>query len=171
MAAHNHHHQHGQATIEYVITLGGLVIPLTFAIIFTAELLWVWHSAVDFTRDGARYAATHCWQPGGENVASYMRTNVPLMVDMDQFRGGQAEIAVDYFRRNTETGQLEAFSCDGGECSTDCIPDTVTVRIRNYEFRRFFSYLGLSPVRMPEFQTALPMEGAGCDPEQGSCLP
>ena len=30
-------------------------------VIFVAEMLWVWHSVVDFTRDGARYAATHCW--------------------------------------------------------------------------------------------------------------
>ena len=57
------------------------------------------------------------------------------------------------------------FSCDGN-CSTDCVPDTVTVRIRNYQFPRFMSFLGLPPVPLPDFRTSLPMEGAGCDPEQ-----
>ena len=58
----------GQATIEYAITFAGIILPLTFMIIFTAQLLWVWHSVVDFTRDGARYATTHCWQAGKDNV-------------------------------------------------------------------------------------------------------
>ena len=161
----------GQAAIEFVVTLGGLVLPLTFAIVFTAQLLWIWHSSIDFTRQGARYATTHCWQGNGENVVAWMRANVPLMIDMQQFQGGPVEIAVEYFERNPDTGQLEAFACDGGECSTECVPDTVTVRLRNYEFRSFVTWLGLSPIRMPEFQTSLPMEGAGCNPDTGECLP
>jgi hypothetical protein len=53
--------QRGQATVEYAITFAALIMPLTGMIIFTAQLLWIWHSVVDFTRDGARYATTHCW--------------------------------------------------------------------------------------------------------------
>ena len=161
----------GQATVEYAITFVGLIMPLTFMIIFTAQLLWIWHSVVDYTRDGARYATTHCWEGSGENVVSYMRTNVPLMIDMDQFQNGQATIQVSYFSRNVETGVLEQFACDGSECSTECIPDTVTVRIQNYEYRRFMSFLGLPPIQLPDFHTSLPMEGAGCDPDAGECLP
>jgi hypothetical protein len=163
--------ERGQATIEYVITFAAIIVPLTFGIVFTAQLLWVWHSVVDFTREGARYATTHCWQASRDNVVGHMRTNVPAMVDQDQFQSGQAEIEVQYFARDPETGNLAEFACDGSECSTECIPDAVTVRVRNYEFRRFLSYLGLPPVPLPNFQTSLPMEGAGCDPEQGLCLP
>jgi hypothetical protein len=163
--------QSGQATVEYAITFMGLIMPLTFMIIFTAQLLWIWHSVVDYTRDGARYATTHCWQASSENVVSYMRTNVPLMIDMDQFQNGQADIQVTYYARNVETGVLEEFTCEGGECTTECIPDTVTVRIQNYEYRRFMSFLGLPPVQLPDFHTSLPMEGAGCDPDEGECLP
>jgi hypothetical protein len=167
----SHRDERGQATVEYAVTFAALILPITAAIIFTAQLLWVWHSVVDFTRDGARYATTHCWQGTGDNVIGYMRTNVPAMVDMDQFQQGGAEIAVEYFSRNIETGALEPFACEGGECSTECIPDTVTIRVRNYEFRRFMSYLGLPPVPLPDFHTSLPMESAGCDPEQSQCLP
>jgi len=61
--------QSGQATVEYAITFAAIMAPLMFAIIFTAELLWVWHSIVDFTRDGASYAATHCFEAGGRKRA------------------------------------------------------------------------------------------------------
>jgi hypothetical protein len=161
----------GMATVEYAITFSAIIMPLIAMIIFTAQLLWVWHSIVDYTREGARYAVTHCWQGSGDNVVSFMRTNVPAMIDDAQFRGGAAEIVVEYFGHNVENGVLEPFTCDEGECSTACIPDTVTVRIRGYEFRRLLSYFGLPPVPLPDFHTSLPMESAGCDPEQNVCLP
>src|SRR3954464_5820314 len=107
----------GQATVEFALTFSAVILPLIAMIVFTAQLLWVWHSVVDFTRDGARYAVTHCWQGSGGNVVSYMRTNVPAMVDSDQFQQGVADIVVQYFGRNLETGALEDFSCTGGECS------------------------------------------------------
>jgi len=147
-----------------------VIAPLTFAVIFTAELLWIWHSTTDFTREGARYAATHCWQNGGDNVINFMRTHTPLMVDRDQFQNGAVQIAVTYFAKDPASGTIGEFSCDT-DCSSACIPDTVTVAVRNYEFRHFLNYLGLPPVTMPDFQTSMPMESAGCDPEQGSCLP
>jgi Flp pilus assembly pilin Flp len=161
----------GQAAVEQALLYAGIVLPLTFSLVFAAEMLWVWHSAVDFTRDGVRYAATHCWQPGGENVLTYMRSHVPRMIDMDQFQGGQAEIAVEYFSRDPDTGGLVEFSCENGECSVQCVPDTVTIRITNYQFRRFVNFLGLPPVTIPEFQVSAPVESGGCDPDSGSCLP
>src|SRR5688500_195901 len=97
---HMKRREQGQATVEYAVTFAALIMPMTAAIIFTAQLLWIWHSVVDFTRDGARYATTHCWQGAGENVIAYMRTNVPAMIDRDQFQQGTAEIAVEYFSRN-----------------------------------------------------------------------
>ena len=163
--------QSGQALVEYAITFAGILLPMTFMIIFTAQLLWIWHSIVDFTRDGARYATTHCWQASGENVVAYMRTHVPIMIDMDQFQNGQAEITVKYFSRDPDTGGLVDFTCDGGECSADCIPAAVTVSVANYQFTRFMNVFGLPPVALPDFRTSMPIEGAGCDPEQNTCLP
>src|SRR5690349_5534351 len=73
--------QAGAITIEFAIAWTGLVAPLTFGIVFTAQLLWIWHSVTDWTREGARYAATHCVQSSGDNVVAYMRANIPPMVD------------------------------------------------------------------------------------------
>ena len=160
----------GQVTVEYTILMGGVIIPATFGIIYMAQLLWIWHSVVEFTRDGARYAATHCWQADSGNVMNYMKTHVPPMVDMDQFQNGPAQIEVDYFSRDPDTGVLGAFSCDS-ECSTACIPDTVTVHVLDYQFRGFVGYLGLQPVSLPDFQASSAIESAGCDPDQGVCLP
>lgn len=160
----------GQATVEFALVSVGVLLPVTFAIIFSAQMLWVWHSVNEMTRDGARYAATHCWQAGGGNVISYMRNNVPVNVDQQQFSGGQVDMEVLFYSRDADTGNLTEFSCEG-ECSPDCVPDFVTVRVRNYEYRAFFTYLGLSPVQMPDFTTSAAVEGAGCDPETGSCTP
>ena len=160
----------GQAAVEYALLIGGVIAPFTLGLVAMAQMMWVWHSVVDFTRLGARYAATHCWQPGAENVVAWMRQNTPPMPDQAAFRDGTVDIAVEYFKKNPDTGVLETFSCDGN-CSAACIPDTVTVHVRNYEFRSFVGYLGLSPVAIPDFSATMPIEGAGCDPEQQTCQP
>lgn len=163
----------GQATLEYALLYAGVILPLTFGTVYVAEMLWVWHSMVEFTRDGARYAATHCWQPDAGNVIAYMQAHVPPTIDQDEFRGlgtGQAQIAVTYSATDPTTGALTDFTCDG-ECTVDCLPDVVSVSINGYQFRHFVDYLKLPPVTMPPFPATVPMESAGCDPEQGTCLP
>jgi hypothetical protein len=162
----------GQATLEFALLYAAVIVPLTFGVVFVSEMYWVWHSMVEFTRDGARYAATHCWQPGGENVLSYMQTHVPLTIDQNQFQsGGTAQILVQYFQRDTDSGQLTAFAGCSGNCSVDCLPDSVTVSVTNYQFQRFVTFLRLPPVVMPPFPTSMPIESNGCDPEQNVCNP
>ena len=160
----------GQTTFEFALACAGVVFPTLFAVIFTSQLLWVWHSVNEFTRLGASYATTHCWENSGSNVVDFMRSNVPPVISGDQFQSGPAEISVTYFARDPASGQLLPFSCDG-DCSTNCIPDEVTVTVTGYEYRPFVTSLGLPPVPLPNFQTSLPVESAGCDPEQGVCLP
>ncbi|MBL8229315.1 MAG: pilus assembly protein [Bryobacterales bacterium] len=162
--------ERGQATMEFILSYSAILLPMTMMIIFTAKMLWVWHSVSDFTREGARYATTHCWQASGDNVRGWMRQNAPLTFDREQLAQGPAEIRITYLARNAESGELEDFSCDG-ECSVSCVPDMVRVTVAEYEFRSFMSYLGLPPIPIPNFQTTLPMEGAGCNPETGECLP
>ena len=159
----------GGAVVEYAVVYAGLLLPITMMIVFTAQLLWVWNSVIDYTREGARYAVTHCWQPGGSNVLTYMRANTPIMVDRQQFRDGQAEIEVSYFSRSADTGLLEEFTCDGSSCSRQCVPDAVRVRVTNYQFASFLSYLGLPPVSIPQFQTLLPVQSAGCSADTEDC--
>ena len=162
--------QSGQALLEFALVYVGVVVPLTFGIIFLSEMLWTWHSVVELNRDVARYAATHCYQADTQNVIGYMHAHVPRMIDQEQFQQGQATLAVQYFARDPDTGQLTPFSCDG-DCSIDCIPDAVSVSITDYQFKHFLDYLKLQPITIPPFTTSLPIESAGCDPQQGSCLP
>ena len=133
-------HKSGQAAIEFAVLYAGVVLPLTFMIVFVSQMLWVWHSVADFTRDGARYAATHCWIADASNVAGacgYMPTHVPPMIDMDQFQNGDAGIQVEYFQTDLTTGALTPFTCDACDCSAGCVPDAVSVSITNYRFTRF----------------------------------
>ena len=160
----------GQEVVEFGLLYAGVILPLTFMVVFVAEMLWVWHSVVDFTRDGARYAATHCWTSDGSNVIQYMEQNAPLMIDMDQFQNNSAGITVQYYSIDPSSGELVDFSCDQGDCTTGCLPDLVTVSISNYSFTRFSGFFRLPAVAMPSFQTSMPMEGAGCD-ETGNCVP
>jgi len=162
----------GQATLEFALMWAGVIVPMTFGIIFTAEMYWVWHAMVEFTRDGARYAATHCWEADGQNVISYMQSNVPLTMDLNQFQsGGSATINVNYYQIDPNSGQLQPFTSCSADCSTTCVPDSVTISISNYTFGRFVGYLKLPPVTMPAFPTSMPIESNGCDPEQGTCNP
>ena len=160
----------GQGALEFALLYGGVVLPLTFMTIFVAEILWVWHSVVDYTRDGARYAATHCWQSDGSNVLGYMTSHVPRMIDMEQFQNGSVGLTVEYFSKDPDSGELAAFTCDAAECSADCIPDAVSVSVTNYQFTRMASFFRLAPVTMTDFRTSVPMQSGGCD-EAGSCLP
>ena len=60
----------GQATLEFALSYAGVILPLTFGIIFTSQLLWIWHSVADFTRDGARYVAGKTSTTNGPGVAA-----------------------------------------------------------------------------------------------------
>jgi hypothetical protein len=157
----------GQVTVEFALISVGVMIPLTFGIIFTAQVLWIWHSVNELTRMGASYAATHCWQSSAGNVTSFMLTNLPAMPNQDQFINGPVQIQVSYFAADPTTGTLTPFTCDG-DCTSGCIPDVVTVSISGFQYQAF---AGLAPLVLPNFQTTLPIQSCGCDPEAGVCLP
>jgi len=163
----------GQATMEYALMFTGVIVPFTFGIMYVAQLLWVWHSMVEFTREGARYASTHCWQPGGDNVLQYMYTHVPVNIEQANFTtaNANATITIRYSSVDPDTGTLSDFACSDSECSLACVPDVVTVSVENYVYGKFFGFLKLPGVAMPAWPTSLPMEGAGCDPSTGLCLP
>ena len=162
--------QGGAATLEFALVYVSLIVPVTFALVFTSQMIWIWHSMNEWTRDGARYAATHCWQDAGANVVGYMRNHVPVNIDQDQFATGQADLSIQFFSRDPDSGALVDYSCDSS-CSPSCVPDVVTVSVSNYEFRRFLSYLGIAPLAMPNFSTTVAIEGAGCDPATSACEP
>jgi hypothetical protein len=143
------------------------MVPLLFGIIYVAQLLWVWHSIVEFTRDGARYAATHCWEANGQNVIQYMQANVPANIDQAEFQsGGSAQIDVQYFALDPGgSGQLVAFACAAGSL---CEPDAVTVGVTNYQFQHYVTLL--KSIAIPPFPTSQAVGSAGYD-QTGVCTP
>lgn len=183
MKERNKRRQSGQTTLEYAMLFAGVIVPFTFGIFFVCDVLWVWHSMVDFTRDGARYATTHCWESDGSNVIEYMYANVPVNIEQNQFNqpNQNAAVTVDYYTVDPDSGVLTDFSCDT-DCSVGCIPDVVQVSVQNYTYTNFFStFLQLPGITMPSWPVSLPMESAGCDgategagspvASTGGCLP
>jgi|SRR5579871_236278 len=160
----------GQSTVEFILAFGAILLPMTFMLIFVSQLLWVWHSVNEFTREGASYASSHCWESSGQNVVDFMRANVPPMVMGDQVQSGPAQISVAYFSQD-DTGQLAPYS-GGGDCSTSCVPDVVTVSISGFQFGSFLTSVGLPPITVPNLQASLPMESAGFNADTpGACVP
>ncbi|HMD72141.1 MAG TPA: TadE family protein [Bryobacteraceae bacterium] len=162
------HAQSGQSTTEFALLYAAAILPLTFMIVFVAEMLWIWHSAVDFTREGARYAATSCWAPDGSasNVLAHMQIVEPNV--MKQFQSAGAQIQVAYFTLNPDgsVAPFDASACTGSLC----IPDSVSVGVENYQFLPFSGFMKLPPVTMPPFTTTVPMESAGYQDDSGVCV-
>jgi hypothetical protein len=160
--------QSGQAATEFALLYVAAILPLTFMIVFVAEMLWIWHSAVDFTRDGARYAATSCWDLDGSagNVLAHMQRTEPNV--MKQFQNAGAQIHVAYYTWNPD-GSLAPF--DASACTGNlCLPDVVSVAVTNYQFLPFSGFMKLPPVTMPDFTTTVPMESAGYQDDTGTCV-
>jgi hypothetical protein len=155
----------GQALMEFAILYAGVILPLTFMTIFVSEMLWIWHSVAELTRDGARYATTHCWTSDGSNVLQYIESHVPPMIDQAQFQNNAAGIQISYF----SDGGITPFT--GDTCGGVCVPDAVSVSVTNYQFLRFSAFMKLPPVTIPPFTTTLPMESAGFVDGSGVCVP
>lgn len=155
----------GQAATEFALVLAFGVIPLTFGLIAFAEIGWTYHALTTLTRQGARYAATHCWVDGaGSNVVTWMQNNAPLFPDRRQLSSGEIQIEVNYWTHDPLTHESAPFTCVA-ECSAECVPDSVTVSVRGYQFGHFLTALGLAPLQAPSFSTTLEVESAGGDPE------
>jgi hypothetical protein len=156
--------------LEFALLYSAVILPLTFMIVFVAEMLWTWHSVVDFTRAGAQFAATHCWEAdgSGSNVIGWMQNHVPLMIDRDQFQSNSAGMQVQYFSQAADGTLTPLSSCaDGGAI---CEPDVVSISVTSYQFTRFSAFFKLGSVRMPPFTTTIPMESGGYQDATGACV-
>jgi hypothetical protein len=149
----------GQATLEMALVLFAGIVPLTLGLITFAEIAWTYHALAALTRQGARYASTHCWQDSaGSNVIEWMQVNAPAFPDRAQI-GSRIEV-----RYWTHNAIREEFSC-GSTCNAQCVPDSVTVSIVGYEFNHFLTGLGLPALQVPPFTTTVAIESAGGDPD------
>jgi hypothetical protein len=151
----------GQATIEMALALLAGIIPLTLGLLAFAELAWTYHALATLTRQGAQYAATHCWQDGAQNVTTWMQANAPVFPDRTQLVSGAITIQVNYWTHNLDSDESDPFTCDGTSACGACVPDSVTVSIAGYQFNHFLTTLGLPPIQMPAFSTTVEVESAG----------
>lgn len=158
----------GQATVETGLVLLFVMLPLMIGLIAFAELAWTYHALVTLTRQGAQYAATHCFQDtGGSNVVAWMQQNAPPFLDKPQLVGGQIQINVNYWTLDLPdqiSAPFDGSSCVVGSCTPECVPDAVTVGISGYTFQRLLPALGLQPLTVPAFSTTVEMESGGGDP-------
>ena len=164
----------GQATVELALILGTMLIPLTGGLLAIAELTWTYHALVTLTRQGAHYAATHCFQDAnGSDVVTWMQNNAPPFLDRPQLTGGTIQLSVNYWTVDMVNGVSTPF--DGSSCaganSPSCVPDAVTVGISGYQFRHLLPLIGLQPVEVPSFSTTVEIESGGGDPDTGTCNP
>lgn len=161
----------GQATLEFALVMMTVIVPVTFGLLVFAEVAWTYHSLVTMTRQGARYAATHCWQDSaGSNVAAWMQTNAPRFIDREQLLTGGAEIRVEYWTHDLTTHETVPFSC-AGSCTPECVPDSVTVSVSGYQFRHLVTLIGLQPIQVPGFATTVEMQSMGGNPDTGVSAP
>lgn len=135
------------------------------------DVVWTYHALVTLTRQGAKFAATHCYQDdAGTNVTDWMKVNAPAFLDRPQLVSGSVQIQVNYWAHDLGNHESVAFSC-GAACTPACVPDAVTVSISNYQFTRLLPLLNLQPLTLPAFSTTVEVQGAGGDPEQGISFP
>jgi hypothetical protein len=155
----------GQATMEMALALIAGILPLTIGLVAFSEIAWTYHALATLTRQGARYASTHCWQDdAGSNVVGWMKANAPPFPDRAEVVSGGIQIIVSYWRTDSTTQTSIPFECGAG-CSAECVPDSVTVSITGYQFRHFLSLVGLQPLQVPPFSTTVEIQGAGGNPE------
>lgn len=162
----------GQATIEMALILMTVLLPITLGLYAIADLVWTYHALVSITRQGAKYAATHCYEDdAGSNVVNWMQVNSPAFLDRPQLASGAVGIQVNYWTHDLTAHASVPFACGGDTCSPQCIPDAVTVGISGYQFKHLLTLFGLQPLQIPSFATTVEFQGAGGDPETGISTP
>ena len=161
----------GQASVEMALAMIAAIVPITLGLLAFTELAWTYHALATVTRQGARYAATHCWQDeSGSNVVTWMQANAPAFPDRPMMTSGGVQIQVTYWMHDPLTRESVPFTCLGS-CSPECVPDSVTVSIVGYQFNHFFPMIGLQPLQAPPFSTTVEMQSAGGDPETAISSP
>jgi len=161
----------GQASVEMALALALGIVPLTLAFIAFVEVAWTYHALATITRQGARYASTHCWQDSaGSNVVNWLQMNAPAFPDRPQLLNGGIQLLVTYWAHDPSTHQSIPFAC-GDSCSPQCVPDSVTVSVNGYEFSHLLPLLHLAPLRVPSFSTTVEMESVGADPDRSISVP
>jgi Flp pilus assembly protein TadG len=160
--------QQGLATVEFAI-VGALLMLLLLGVIEFARLVFVWNTATEATRRGARIAAVcPVNAPAIQNVTVF---NDPATSGASTLFTGMstADVKVEYLDAGGNPADCTYCNCDDtcGDTSFVSIK-YVQVSIENYQHTLVFPPITLT---MPPFETTLPRESLGIVPGVGSQCP
>ena len=171
--------QQGLATVEFAI-VGALLMLLLLGVIEFARLVFVWNTATEATRRGARIAAVcPVNAPAIQNVTVFNDPAIRnITVFNDDATSGQSALITGLSSADVQVEYLDAggnpADCTYCNCDDTC-GDTsfvsikyVQVSIENYQHTLAFPPITLT---MPPFETTLPRESLGIVPGVGSQCP
>lgn len=129
----------GAAAVEFALVASAFFV-LFLGIIEMGRVLFVWNSAAEATRLGARVAVV-C-DKGDAAILAKMQTFIPDLTTMTTTPcDATSQVCVDY----------EPSGCDQGNC------ETVTVSVRNYSIAPMIPFLNMN-LPIPPFATSLTRE-------------
>ena len=160
--------QQGLATVEFAI-VGALLLLLLLAVIEFARLVFVWNTATEATRRGARVAAVcPVNAPAIQNVAVF---NDDATSGPSAWMTGvsSADVRVEYLDAGGNPVDCTYCNCDDtcGDASFVSIK-YVQVGIENYQHTLLLPPPFNVTIPMPAFETTLPRESLGIVPGVGS---
>lgn len=141
-------HQRGATVVEFALT-AALFFTVLLSIMDFGRILFIWNSAAEATRVGARVSVV-C-QKGAARVLSDMQKFVPITA---------ANVQIDWYDVNGTVSAL----CDSTSCTG------VAVSIKNFTIAPVspLAWIGFSSLDVPEFSTYLPREVMGQDAGSGT---
>ena len=149
--------QQGTTTVEFSIVATALFLTL-FGVIEISRAFFVWNTAGEMTRRGARVAA----------VCPIDHEGVARVAMMGDPNGGDNS---PLFRHITTANISITYLDDNGN-PTDIYPEAEHVRVEiiNYAHNLIIPFLpeALRTVNMPAFSTTVPVESLGLVPDDGS---
>lgn len=145
------HYQRGTTTVEFAI-IAGAALTVLFGVIEVGRALFVWNTAAEMTRRGAR-------------VAAVCPINHPTIGEIAIFNqaGGGAQSSV---LNGLTTANINVEYLDDDGNATATYPDVSYVRVSiiNYQHTMLIPF---SPVTIPvpPFTTTIPAESLGYVPD------
>jgi len=160
--------QQGLATVEFAI-VGALLMLLLLGVIEFARLVFVWNSATEATRRGARVAVVcPVNDPAIRNVAVF---NDPATPGASSLLPGlsTADVRVRYLDAGGNAVDCTYCNCDDtcGDAPFVSIK-YVQVSIENYRHTLLLPPPLNKTLTMPAFESTLPRESLGVVPDVGS---
>ena len=154
--------QKGSIIVEFDIIAAALFIVL-FAVIDLARHLWIWNTAAEATRRGARVAAV-CPIDVGDHSKVHRAT-----VFADISNSGPATSPI---LRELDTGHVDVFYLDedGTDLTADDTPPPtfentryVRVSLSGYPVKALIPFIDID-ITLPPFETTIPSESLGLVP-------